>query len=686
MRSISLVPTFPARWYTRSNTALSLLSAAFAIYYGVFEFALTDATDNSGITFQLAVMAMGHALYGLTLFFVLSVHHPKFAGFISFLMFFLISSYSFWITKDDINTYFAVLVIAGLLSGLYGWMIATLANATIIAMLIMIQTGDISVNENYSTLQLVIYVMVSIMTILLWSSASKDSEDDEDTPVHHKVKKSRRKKIKGGATPNLNTDILLNSITDGVAIVNNQGVIETFNPSAQEATGWGEGEASGLDHRSVLILANQDDKIYSDQENPISQALASGEPKTDANAKLQTRSKKLIEVDILASPIKDGDKTSATVVIFRDVSKQRSEERQRAEFISTASHEMRTPVAAIEGYLALAMNDKVAKIDSAAEGYLEKAHASTQHLGKLFQDLLTAAKSEDGRLTNNPVVVELGQLLDELIEGVRFTAEKKGLLMEADFGDGEDASAQAAAGIAAVRPLVYIYVDPERIREVITNLFDNAVKYTEEGKITIGMHTEDKSATIHVTDTGAGIPKEDIPHLFQKFYRVDNSATRQIGGTGLGLFISRKIIELYNGRVWVDSVSGEGSTFNISLPRLTNDRAQELMRIEAQKQSPLSDTSAVGSPGTLTEPSTSGSSSVAVPTVPVPAPASTPAAAATPAVSPPTPAPAKPKPAAVAPKPAAKTATPTPVASPPAPSKSVAAASSTQPSAPTKQN
>ncbi len=636
--AFTLVPEYPTKWYIRSNTATALLSLAIAVYYGVFEFGITSGPDNSGITFQLAILAVAHALYGLTLFFALATHHPRAAGLVSYLLFFLVSGYSFWITKDAVNTYFAVLVIAGLLSGLYGYILSGLINASIMTLLIMIQTGEVSANENYTILQIVIYGAVSVMSLLLWSSVSSREEPAEgvlETMQKRKEpKKSRRKKApKGAVTETLSTDILTNSITDGVVIINTQGAIETFNPSAQKITGWAENEALSLDHRSVMIFTDQKDRIYSDQQNPISQALQSGKPVSDTNAKLQTRSKKLLEVDVLASPIIENNQVAATIVIFRDVSKQRSEERQRAEFISTASHEMRTPVAAIEGYLALAMNEKVSKIDSAARGYLDKAHASTQHLGKLFQDLLTAAKSEDGRLTNNPGVVELGQLLDELIEGARFTAEKKGLLMESDFGEagGDGKGAQSGVGMNAVRPLVYVYVDPERLREVITNLFDNAVKYTEDGKITIGMHTEDKQVTIHVSDTGAGIPKEDVPHLFQKFYRVDNSATRQVGGTGLGLFISRKIVELYNGRIWVESEVGEGSTFNISLPRLTNERAQEMMRVEAQKQSPLSNTASIGTPGDVTTPNSStaapAASAAAAPVAAAPTVATTPSSA-----------------------------------------------------------
>ena len=122
------------------------------------------------------------------------------------------------------------------------------------------------------------------------------------------------------------------------------------------------------------------------------------------------------------------------------------------------------------------------------------------------------------------------------------------------------------------------------MREVITNLFDNAVKYTDSGKITIGLTGDDKISQIYISDTGAGIPAEDIPHLFQKFYRVDNSRT--VGGTGLGLFICRKIVELYNGRIWVESEFGKGSTFYINLPRVSSQKANELKAAaEAKSQS-----------------------------------------------------------------------------------------------------
>jgi PAS domain S-box-containing protein len=382
----------------------------------------------------------------------------------------------------------------------------------------------------------------------------------------------------------LKSDIIINAIEDAVILVDADHIIQLFNPAASTLTGWKVEEALGLDYRSVVRLANAKAEEYPDESHPFARVFRDKKHLSDDQAHLLTQTEKRTAVNVSVSPLFDqAENVTGIVAILRDVSQQRKEEQQRAEFISTASHEMRTPVAAIEGYLALALNDKVAKIDSKARGYLEKAHTSTQHLGQLFQDLLTSAKAEDGRLMSHPKVVELGEFLEKLTEDLRFTAEKKGLGIEYIVGakqDVIDATDATAAGSKVVRPFYYCNVDPDRLREVITNLFDNAVKYSEQGKISIGITGDDSVVQMYVRDTGAGIPQEDIPHLFQKFYRVDNSVTRTIGGTGLGLFISRKIIELYEGRIWVDSAVGKGSTFYINLPRLTGQKAQALKQKE----------------------------------------------------------------------------------------------------------
>ncbi len=384
------------------------------------------------------------------------------------------------------------------------------------------------------------------------------------------------------------SDVVLQSIDDGVILIDKANTIQVFNKAAENITGWPIAEATKLTVNNVIELINEKGEAYPEERNAFLRAVTATETIRDNNACLKSRSGKIVPINLSVTPLYDANsKLQGTVAVFRDVTQERGEEKQRAEFISTASHEMRTPVAAIEGYLALALNDKVSKVDAKAREYLEKAHESTQHLGKLFQDLLTAAKSEDGRLINHQTVIEMGGFLEQLVEGMRFTAEKKGLAVKFVLGAVNQTVDASGSGNKVVKPLYHVYADQDRIREVFTNLFDNAIKYSEQGTITFGLTGNTDVVQIRVSDTGAGIPAEDIPHLFQKFYRVDSSFTRAVGGTGLGLFISRKIIELYQGRIWVDSKLGQGSTFYINLPRISNERATTLRAQEASQLQPI---------------------------------------------------------------------------------------------------
>ncbi|HSX44151.1 MAG TPA: ATP-binding protein [Candidatus Saccharimonadales bacterium] len=383
------------------------------------------------------------------------------------------------------------------------------------------------------------------------------------------------------------SDIILNAIENGVVVIDDQKIIQLFNPAAATLSGWPASEAIGLDFHSVFKLVDEKNTPYDDQHNPFMIALQTGKNARDNHALLTPRSGSAIAVNIDVSPLQDEDgNLSGAVGMVTNVNSERSEEKQRADFISTASHEMRTPVAAIEGYLALAMNDKVSKIDAKARDYLEKAHSSTQHLGQLFQDLLTSAKAEDGRLSSHPTSVNMSAFLQQLSEDLRFGAEKKGLVVEYVVGNSGAAINGGENAPKVIEPLYFVLVDPDRLREVITNLFDNAVKYTDSGKISIGLTGNDQVVQFFIKDTGPGIPAPDVPHLFQKFYRVDNSSTRTTGGTGLGLFICRKIVELYKGRIWVESEEGKGSTFYINLPRITPEKAAEIQRQAASQSLP----------------------------------------------------------------------------------------------------
>ncbi|HEX9595206.1 MAG TPA: ATP-binding protein [Candidatus Saccharimonadales bacterium] len=569
-----LTPVAP-RWYARLNEATLVTGFLILAGYMALELVFTQLQNDLPlrITPLAAVLAGLCVLYGAIGYRVLSKRLSLLAGLLSFLL--LTSSVGSLVlaTGGFESQYLLLWVVVIIFSGMFGWlMLGSVWLAThLYFALVLTGNADTMADPGSLISNVIALELPFLISFFLWYGQSEQTADDAQ--LNGEV-----------GTSDISQGMLINSIAEGVTVIDEQGRIQVFNPAASTVTGWQSQDTKGIDYRSILTLTDDKGQDLPANQHPVSQVFSTGQTVANGDMYLKTRNNKQIELSFVASPVtnKNGGVT-AVVAVFRDVSQERLQERQRAEFISTASHEMRTPVAAIEGYLALALNDNVSKIDSKARQYLDKAHASTQHLGKLFQDLLTAAKSEDGRLQNEPKVTEVGAYLDQLVEDIKFAAEKKGLIMEYESG----ASDNAVSGGQALRPLYYSHFDPERIREVITNIFDNAVKYTPEGKVIVKLAADDEHIVVSVSDTGLGIAQEDLPHLFQKFYRVDSSATRQIGGNGLGLFISRKIVEMNNGKIWVESEIGKGSTFHISLPRLSQDKASQLMKQEAVSDSPL---------------------------------------------------------------------------------------------------
>lgn len=366
-------------------------------------------------------------------------------------------------------------------------------------------------------------------------------------------------------------EVVINAIADGVVAVNNQGIIQLINPAAQQIIGWGKQDALALNYKSVLKLVDKDGNELTPATDPVAQTLATNKQTVTDTLNLVTNSQKKIIVSVIVSPV--GQLGSGVIVVFRDITKDKAEEREQAEFISTASHEMRTPVASIEGYLGLALNPATAQIDDKARDFINKAHESAQHLGRLFQDLLDVSKAEDGRLSNKPKVTDVVMFTHDIVQGLRPQAEAKGLrMLFKPIPDEDDRSTDRR-----LSPVFYVNVDNDHLREVTANLVENAIKYTLHGDVVIDVTGDNEHVTISVADSGIGIPKEDQAHLFQKFYRVDNSDTREIGGTGLGLYLSRRLTEAMNGRIWVDSDYKKGSTFYIQFDRISHEDATHLI-------------------------------------------------------------------------------------------------------------
>ena len=361
------------------------------------------------------------------------------------------------------------------------------------------------------------------------------------------------------------SELVLKSIREGVIIVGSDGNILLANPMASVMLGRSTDELVGLNYDSGINLLDKSGNRVVENFNPIANSIKTGEVSEKRDYELLTRgSNKTTPVSIIVAPTSGPG--SSVVVTFRDIAQELKEERERTDFISTASHEMRTPVASIEGYLGLAMNPATATVDERAMQYLNKAHESSQHLGRLFQDLLDTTKLDDGQIRARLEPVEIVSLVKQYSDAQIPNIQAKGLSYQFGSNDGDK-----QYGGLNITQLLYASVDRDFLQEVMNNLIENAIKYTPAGWITVNVRADDYNVRIIVEDTGIGIPRDEVEHIFQKFYRVDNSDTREIGGTGLGLALVKQRVELMNGKIWAESQQGKGSRFIIMLPRLSKE-------------------------------------------------------------------------------------------------------------------
>ncbi len=506
---------------------------------------------------------------------------PKKPFLISFTIFLLtLSIVSVLIVQTNglSSPFIAIWTLLSLLAYLFGFLgiLATILPICIFSIFQYLDVGTLSIES--ITIIVAGGLLPLFASMIIWRKETTDDKPIKNEPTYQKTNNEINEFTQ-------KSEIIINAIGDGVIAIDSTGIIKLINPAAQNIVGWNMHDAVSLNFRSVLKLTDKQNKPFDGPNDPISQVLNFNQQVRINDIGLETKSGKNIIISLVVSPI--GDAGSGVIATFRDITKEKSEEREQAEFISTASHEMRTPVASIEGYIGLAMNPQTAQIDIRAREYLNKAHQSAQHLGRLFQDLLDISKADDGRLKNNPKLINIVTFTKNIVQNFKQKAAEKGLrLIFKPIPDDDN--------VKHIVPDYSVNLDNDHLHEIIDNLIENAIKYTQKGSIIVDVVGSEDHVVISVQDSGIGISAEDIPHLFQKFYRIDNKDTREIGGTGLGLYLSRRLAESLNGRIWVESTPGAGSTFFVDLPRVSNQQATIIAeqrtlidQQKAQQQLPL---------------------------------------------------------------------------------------------------
>jgi two-component system phosphate regulon sensor histidine kinase PhoR len=269
------------------------------------------------------------------------------------------------------------------------------------------------------------------------------------------------------------------------------------------------------------------------------------------------------ELGLLSSQLKEAGENLQRAVeqLEREHSELEKLERVRKDFVINVSHELRTPLASIQGYAETLM-DGALEDQANNMRFLGIIRQNAERLASLTADLLTLSRVEMRRQELNFAPYKSSELLTEVVDTVYPIARKKQIRLEKQFSPEVDS----------------VYCDAEAVHQILINLLDNAMKYTPDGGvITLGTRPFGASTVeIFVKDTGVGIPSEDVPRLFERFYRVDKARSRELGGTGLGLAIVKHLVLAQNGEVRVESAINEGSTFSFTLPMEAPDPVQEV--------------------------------------------------------------------------------------------------------------
>ncbi len=343
-------------------------------------------------------------------------------------------------------------------------------------------------------------------------------------------------------------EVVLRQMVSGVLLLERNDEVTVINPAARTMLGF-DGPISGL---SVLDVTKSRELADACQR-----VLLSGETASIEVRVIYPR-ERILQVDV--SPMRHTPRSGpvAIVMVLHDISRRKQEERYRAELVANVSHELRTPVTAIKGF-ADTLLEEAADDPQATKEFVQIIAKEANRLNLLIADLLELARIEAQEIQLHRDVIDVRELIAEVLLRFKTRAQEQQLEITTDCP-----------------PSLTVWADRERIIQIISNLVDNSIKYTSPGgRITLNAFERGDRTEIAVADTGVGIPADDLKRVFERFYRVEKARSRKLGGTGLGLSIVKHLVELHQGRIWLESEVGKGTTAHLTLPRSegnTNNR------------------------------------------------------------------------------------------------------------------
>ncbi len=363
------------------------------------------------------------------------------------------------------------------------------------------------------------------------------------------LRTERERSLRDIATEKSKIKTIINCMGDGVLVCDRDGCIVLSNPAVSRMLKISESSLLG----NFLPQCN----LHSELANTIQESLATPDKNyTSVSQELSIGESGEIFLRAHTAPVRnDLGETMGSVTVIQDISHLKELDKMKSEFIAMVTHELRAPIAAVEQQLTVILNKMAGDVTQKQEQLLSRAKERTKGLLDLIKDLLDLSKIEAGKMVQYKEPLNLQEVIQRVVDLMKAQAENKKLDLQ--FSPSSQIS--------------LIHADRNSMEGIFTNLISNAIKYTPEGgRVFIQVSEEGGFVKACVSDTGIGIKKEDLSRIFDKFYRVKSSDTRQIVGTGLGLSIVKSIVDAHLGSISVESEEGGGTTFTVLLPKESN--------------------------------------------------------------------------------------------------------------------
>src|SRR3989344_2071228 len=354
-------------------------------------------------------------------------------------------------------------------------------------------------------------------------------------------------------------EVAIFDLTDPIMVLDNSFKILSFNKAAEELTGLKKVDALGNPISTVIKIYDRVEELPPAVFVPLQPKGFEGVIFNAPEVRIVSSTNKEGYADMRVMQLREGSLINVScIIMFHDTTREKQLESMKMDFVSMAAHELRTPLTSVKGYISVFINENKDKLTEEQMMFLRRISTSTQQLSALVENLLSVSRVERGAMSLHTQIVDWTTNVKTQVELFQIRAYEKRISIEF---------------IPPVVKIPSVNADAVRINEVLGNLISNAINYTEPGgTIEISIELKDEEVITHVKDTGKGIPKDLLPRLFTKFFRVQGGGAEQASkGNGLGLYLSKAIVDLHHGKIWADSEGeGKGAIFSFSLPSVTD--------------------------------------------------------------------------------------------------------------------